>query len=288
MSDLKNNYNKSNGILSIFKNPFSKNNDANIKQDIADIIQSYDGNENLAGDERKLISNILNAGNIYIRDIMIPRADISAVDINTPIKQSINHIVKNPHSRYPVYNDNLDNVVGMVHIKDILSAMAQGIKPDINDVMRDVLFVVPSMRMLDLLLKMRLERKHLAIVVDEFGGVDGLVTIEDLVEEIVGEIEDEYDIDTVLFTRNKNGSATIDARFLLDDLESEIGEFLNQEQRDEDIDTVGGLLVHLVGRVPNLGEVITHEESGLEFVVKDADPRKIEQVELRNLNIKKS
>ncbi|HAE00791.1 MAG TPA: magnesium/cobalt efflux protein, partial [Rhodospirillaceae bacterium] len=188
-----------------------------------------------------------------------------------------------PHSRYPVHRDSLDDVLGMVHIKDVLAATTEPKENfSVRAVMRKVLFVAPSMRVLDLLLQMRMNRLHMALVVDEYGGIDGLVTIEDLVEEIVGEIEDEHDIDRGPKIEHKpDGTWIADARLDIEDLEKRLGPILTDEERQEDIDTVGGLVFTLAGRVPIRGELIPHEESGLEFEVLEADPRRIKRVRLR-------
>ena len=190
------------------------------------------------------------------------------------------------HSRLPIYNETLDDPVGMVHIKD-----AYAFKPDTSDVpplarlRRDVLFAPPSMPALDLLLRMQTTRTHMAIVVDEYGGTDGLVTIEDLVEEIVGEIEDEHDgFDMPQLVERRKGVIDAHARLPIEMLE----EFLAVDliQGEEDVDTLGGLVFALAGRVPQRGEIIVHQ-SGLEFEVRDADARRIKQLRVRTQAAKK-
>ena len=186
-------------------------------------------------------------------------------------------MTKDNHSRLPVYNENLDDANGMVHIKDVLAWHDRDEDFSLTNVLRTVLFVSPSMQVLELLLEMRAKRSHMALVVDEFGGVDGLVTIEDLVEEIVGEIEDEHDKDIEpQLIRETDGSLTADARVLLVMLETMAGEVFAKEKL-EDIDTLGGLVFSLAGRVPVRGELIRHS-SGLEFEILDADPRRIKCV----------
>ncbi len=189
------------------------------------------------------------------------------------------------HSRIPVYRGTLDDVAGMVHIKDVLACWGKADSPPLSSIIRRVLFVAPSMPMLELLLQMRVSRVHLALVVDEFGGVDGLVSIEDLVEEIVGEIEDEHDEDvTPVMTRQPDGSVNADARVSVEEFEDQVGSVLKPDERAEDIDTLGGLVVFLAGRVPGRGEVISHS-SGVEFEIVDADPRRIRRMRICNLPV---
>jgi CBS domain containing-hemolysin-like protein len=177
-------------------------------------------------------------------------------------------------------------VIGFIHIKDLVAARAGGRPFDLKSILRQVLFVAPSMRVLDLLLQMRLSRQHLALVIDEFGGTDGLITIEDLVEQIVGEIEDEHDIaEGPKLLPRPDGTLIADARATIEEFEERIGPVLTAEEREADIDTLGGLVVHLAGRVPTRGELVTHP-SGITFEVIDADPRRIRRLRLRNLPAK--
>jgi len=225
-------------------------------------------------DERVLLANILELRSRTIRDVMVPRADITAIRRDASLSEVTETLTKDNHSRLPVYEENLDDAVGMVHIKDVLAWRGREEDFSLANIQRRILFVSPSMQVLELLLEMRAKRSHMAIVVDEFGGVDGLVTIEDLVEEIVGEIEDEHDLDNEpRLVRNADGSFTADARVTLDMLEGMAETPLPEEDR-EDIDTLGGLVFSLAGRVPIRGELIRHP-SGLEFEVLDADTRRI-------------
>ena len=182
------------------------------------------------------------------------------------------------HSRIPIYRETLDNISGMVHIKDVLQGWSRDEPSQLEDLVRPVLFVAPSTPILELLLQMRVRRVHMALVVDEFGGIDGLATIEDLVEEIVGEIQDEHDEDHGAgFIEIRPGLFDVNARTNIPEFEARIGEFLVSEEREEDIDTLGGLVFFLAGRVPAKGEVITHS-SGVEFEILDADPRRIRRM----------
>jgi magnesium and cobalt transporter len=242
--------------------------------------------EPIAPGERSLLSNIIRLRDLSARDVMVPRADIIAVAEDIGFDDLLTELNTHGHSRLPVYRDSLDDVIGFIHIKDLVAARAGGRPFDLKSILRQVLFVAPSMRVLDLLLQMRLSRQHLALVIDEFGGTDGLITIEDLVEQIVGEIQDEHDIagGPKLLPR-PDGTLIADARATIEEFEERIGPVLTAEERGADIDTLGGLVVHLAGRVPSRGELVTHP-SGISFEVIDADPRRIRRLRLRHLPAK--
>ena len=230
--------------------------------------------------ERDLIGNILRLRELTVYDVMIPRADIVAVDVSSTMEELLYALAKHPHSRLPIYRDSLDEVVGIIHIKDVLAQMAESGSFKLKEIVRDVLIVAPSMTVLELLFEMRESRQHLALVVDEFGGIDGLVTIEDLVEEIVGDIADEHDTNQSPEMRHLGGGSwAIDARVPLELLEETFGSLVDPEE-EEDIDTVGGLVFSLAGRIPGRGELIRHE-AGLEFEIVDADPRRIRRLVVR-------
>lgn len=231
-------------------------------------------------DEGALIANILKLHDLTAEDVMIPRAEIIATDQECELEALADLMSREAHSRIPVYHSHLDKVVGFVHIKDVLATMRSSPRLAVRELTREILFAAPSIRVLDLLLEMRAQRTHMAIVVDEFGGVDGLVTIEDLVEEIVGEIEDEHDEDGPLITRDPDGSILADARAEIEELESMIGVFVTDDEREEN-DTLGGVVFSLVDRVPRRSEVVTHS-SGVEFVVVDADARRIKRLRVRD------
>ena len=232
--------------------------------------------------EGLLLRNMLGLRDITAEDVMVPRADIVAVDISEGFEAAFRQISAAAHSRVPAYEDNQDNVRGMLHIKDLVAHSLSPEQPVLRDLLRPVLFVSPAIRLLDLLQEMRLKRQHLALVIDEFGGVDGLITIEDLVEEIVGEIEDEHDdTDAPQFEIINEDIAVADARLEMEELEAHIGITLECDERDE-IDTLGGFIFALAGHVPVRGEVL-HHSSGLEFEVLDSDPRKLRLVRIRGL-----
>jgi magnesium and cobalt transporter len=258
-----------------------------VRETLEDLIEQREEAEAPIDDhERTLLSNILRLRDQTAYDVMVPRADINAIDVKASLAEIVQLVQDTGHSRYPVYRDSLDDAIGLVHIKDVLLLQASGKPFSLQRIMRRVLYVSPSIRVLDLLLEMRLKRTHMALVVDEYGGVDGLVTIENLVEQITGEIEDEHDREVEPdFVEHEDGVIEADARLPLTELEAKVGPLLDDEDR-EDIDTLGGLVFFLAGRVPSRGELISHP-SGLEFEVVEADPRRIKRLRLRNLGAPK-
>jgi magnesium and cobalt transporter len=237
----------------------------------------------ISEDESALLRNILQLRNLTAYDVMVPRADITAVPVDIGLADLVRVISTKGHSRLPVYRETLDDVVGMVHIKDVLTCLTGDRPFDLKSILREVLFVAPSMRALDLLLQMRLARIHMALVIDEFGGIDGVTTIEDVVEEIVGEIEDEHDVEQgPKMLARPDGSLIADARTTIEEFERRVGPVLSDEEREQDIDTLGGLVFTLTGHVPTRGESVTHP-SGIVFEVMEADPRRIRRLRIRNL-----
>ena len=236
--------------------------------------------------EEKIISNVFKLPEKLISDIMIPRTDIISVDTNASIHKLVKIIGRTSHSRYPVFDRNRDNIVGMIHIKDVISCWKNKKIGNIKKLVREILFSPDSINVLDLLLKMRTSHIHMAIIVDEHGGVDGLVTIEDLVEEIVGEIKDEHEAqkenkDNIDELIKNDGSIKISARMLIEDFEKKYGNIFSNKEDISNIDTMGGLVFHIFGKIPLKGEVIKHS-SGCEFEILDADSRKIRTILVRN------
>ncbi len=231
--------------------------------------------------ERLLIQNVLRLRETTADDVMVPRADIVAMRSDLTLEQAIAQIRDDGHSRLPVYREQLDDVIGMVHVKDLFPYVGRPETFALEKILRKPLMVAPRIPVLDLLLQMRQQRVHLALVVDEYGGIDGLVTIEDLVETIVGEIDDEHDDEaSPMVTERPDGALDLNARLPVEDFEKRMGPVLSEDERDADIDTVGGLVFTLAGRVPAKGEVISHP-SGLEFRILDADARRIRRLRAR-------
>ena len=232
---------------------------------------------------RALLRNMLGLRDIKATDVMIPRANISYVDRTDSPDNVLKKMTEDGHSRVPVVAGNLDQVEGILHIKDVLRLVqdAENNNSDWTPLLRQPIFIAPSMRVLDLLQEMRIKQLHLALVVDEYGGTDGLITIENLVEEIIGEIKDEHTL-SPQFDIADDGTALAEARLEIATLEAAVGRFLSKPARDE-IDTLGGLVIALAGRVPGRGEIIRHP-SGLEFEIIDSDPRHVSMVKIRHLN----
>jgi magnesium and cobalt transporter len=235
--------------------------------------------------ERVLIGNVLKVHDRNAADVMVPRVDVVAFDIARPFDELVKLMIEHGHSRVPVYRETLDDVLGFVHVKDVLAPVAERRTVKLAPMLRKVLVVAPSLPVFDLLVQMRQTRTHIAMVVDEFGGIDGLVTIEDLIEEIVGDIEDEHDVDEPpSLIQRPDGSVIADARIPIEMLEEQHGTTLRPNGDHEDVDTLGGLVFSLAGRVPLRGEVIAHPR-GLEFEVLDADPRRIKRLRVRGLPV---
>jgi len=254
---------------------------AELVQEAADAPQGPGDNPELDRQERALIANVLRLRETTADDVMIPRADIIAMRVDVTLEQALEEIRKEGHSRLPVYREQLDEIIGMVHIKDVYAYVGRPESFNLETILRRPLMVAPQMPVLDLLLQMRQARVHMALVVDEYGGIDGLVTIEDLVEEIVGDISDEHDeVLSPMIIERADGSLDIDARLPVETFEQRLGTVLTDEERGADIDTVGGLVFTLAGRVPSRGELISHP-SGVEFRILDADARRIRRVRVK-------
>ncbi|MDI9409467.1 MAG: hemolysin family protein [Candidatus Pacebacteria bacterium] len=242
-----------------------------------------DGEESetsMSPEQLAFLRNIIDLGEVNIYDIMVPRAKIVAVDRSLSFSELIGAMARAQHSRLPVFDESLDNSLGMVHIRDVLTAMHQGKTPTVDEIMREVIFVSPSSRPLALLAEMRSKRIHLAMVADEYGGIDGLVTIEDIVEQIVGDINDEHDAeDQPMLHRNPDGSVVTDGTVSIEDVEALTNKSLLPDEDQAEIETIGGLITSLIGRVPGSGERIEHP-SGLVFEVLSATPRRIEKVKI--------
>ncbi len=272
-----------------------RNGDASLRESLEDILEENEGNtQELRYEERIMLMNVLNLKEVRVEDVMVPRADIVAIESSATIADCARIFADAAHSRLPVYRQVLDDPIGMAHIKDLIGLLVpkgakdapvqdetqDPVQMPVEKLLRPILFVPPSMPVVDLFLKMQATRMHMALVIDEFGGTDGLVTIEDLVEEIVGDIEDEHD--TALTPHLKvrpDGSYDASARVTIDELETAVALDLVGEDLEEDIETLGGLVFSLAGRVPQRGELI-HHPAGLDFQVLDADSRRIKRLRI--------
>ena len=260
---------------------------AAIRESLEEVIEESERESpDLSAQERVMLGNLLRFGELKVADVMVPRAQIVAVDETIGLAELLKLFREAQHSRLPLFRDTLDDPTGLIHVKDVLGLLeaepdgAYCLSPNakITSLRRPILFAPPSMRALDLLLKMQASHTHLALVIDEYGGTDGLVSIEDIIEQIVGDIADEHD--EIAATVKADGDGYIaDARMDLDDFKSETGhDFLVEDDEDApDIDSLGGLAVSLLGRVPQRGEIITHPD-GSEFQVLEADPRRVRKL----------
>ncbi|MBU6235488.1 MAG: hemolysin family protein [Alphaproteobacteria bacterium] len=264
---------------------FGTREDRELKEAIAEVIsETHESaeSEQTALHQKILISNVLKLKDLRAFDVMVPRADIVGVEVNMPADAILALLSQKQYSRLPVYRENLDDVIGSVHIKDIMAGLANGTDFSLTDLVRDVPVISPAMPVLDLLLMMRQQKKHMALVVDEYGGIDGLVTINDIVETIVGEIDDEYEgAQAGSIVEKNDGTVVADGRVDIQTFENRFGKVLDDDERDT-VDTLAGLVVRIAGRVPARGEVLAHA-SGIEFEVMEADPRRINTLRIRNI-----
>jgi len=262
---------------------WGEDSETTLREEIEEAIDEAEESPQLAGDlsphERQMLRNLLHFGAETAGDICVTRGEIIAVPATISFDALVKAFAEAEHSRLPVYGESLDEIVGMVHIKDVFAAMIDESRDrSIEALLRSPLFVPESMGVIELLARMRAQRTHLAIVVDEFGGTEGLVTIEDVVEEIVGEIEDEHDIEAAgLLTRLDEGIWEADARIELEELAEAVDARLVWEE--DEVDTLGGLVFLLAGHIPARGESVIHP-SGWRLEAVDSDPRRILRVRL--------
>ncbi|MBV8977937.1 MAG: HlyC/CorC family transporter [Alphaproteobacteria bacterium] len=259
-----------------------------MRESLEGVLEESDLDRTLSDQERRMLANLLKVGELRVEDVMVPRADIVAVEESTALAELVALFGEAQHSRLPVYRETLDDPTGLVHIKDVLALIApqddgsfRWSAESIAKIKRPLLFVPPSMPVLDLLLKMQTTHMQLALVIDEYGGTDGLVSIEDLIEEIVGDIADEHDEEAPQVRGDGSGAYIADARIDLEDFRSATGLALGLDDEEaQDIDTLGGLVIYLLGRVPQRGEIVAHPNS-YEFEVLEADPRRVKRLRIR-------
>lgn len=255
-----------------------------IREALADYMEDSEDDDSvdyIVKHERDLISNVLKLRDLTVYDVMIPRVDIVALNVDSEYADIVEMIRDKQHSRIPVYKENLDNTIGFVHLKDILTCTLNGETFDITQIVRDIPILAPSLPVIDLLMQMKQTKQHIAMVIDEYGGIDGLVTIEDITEAIVGEISDEFDAEEDPEIVFKDSTIIADARVYLDDLIEETGIQLGDEEELEDIDTLGGYITNKIGRVPARGEVLRDRKNAIIFEIIDADPRRIKRVRIK-------
>jgi CBS domain containing-hemolysin-like protein len=277
------------GLFSFFNR---KKNTPGLRSSIAALVQqaadeseeTADGEKpELDRQERALIANILRLRNISADDVMVPRPDIVAMSVAISLDDALAMMRRENHSRMPVYREQLDDIVGMIHVKDLIAYVGTSEAFNLEALLRQPLMVAPQIPVLDLMLQMRQRQTHMALVIDEYGGIDGLVTIEDLIETIVGDISDEHDEPAAtLIAERPDGSFDVDARCPVEEFERKIGPILTPSEKEAEIETIGGLVFRMAGHVPTRGEVLTHE-NGYVFRVLDADARHIRRVRLRKL-----
>lgn len=263
---------------------WKKSKETTLRDTIEELIEEDEGSEtqSIAEDEREMLGNVLNLRDVQVQDIMVPRVEIEAVPVTAHMEELMSKFVETQKSSIIVYQGNIDNLLGVVYLKDVANWFKMNKPFNLSIFVKEILFVPPTMRSLDLLLKMRETGIKLAIVVDEYGGVDGLVSFRDIIEEIIGDIQDATEIKNQKkkIVKSSDGSVVADGKSTFE----EIQKFGNLKIKPEDdsMDTIGGLISSITGRVPVRGELITSEDGRLEFEILDADPRKIKSVRIRS------
>jgi len=296
-------------LLERFASFFRQRNGSNLREDLADALaESASDEADFSAGERAMLNNILRLREVRVEDVMVPRADVKAVEISITLGALLNVFEESGHSRMPVYAETLDDPRGMVHIRDVVAHITKQARvkrarttrkadpaaPTLDlanvdltktigelNLIRTVLFVPPSMLASDLMARMQAARIQMALVIDEYGGTDGLVSLEDIVEMVVGDIEDEHDEDEPLITQAGEGVFIVDGKAEIDDVAEMIGEAFKPGEHGETVDTIGGMIFNTLGRVPARGEVV-HAIPGFEFHVLDADPRRVKRVRIVN------
>jgi CBS domain containing-hemolysin-like protein len=292
------------GFLRKFLSKFSVSRDKGLREDLESVIETHQAQnpqDDLGQETKSMMRNLITFSDLRVDDVMVPRAEIIAIDDSSTMRELLGKFNEANHSRLPVYRETLDDVAGMIHVKDFMRWMSvKGAKQKTNaknpgisisakdlaltvkqsGLYREVLFVPPSMPATDLLLKMQASHIHMAVVIDEYGGSDGLITIEDLVEEIVGDISDEHDTDEEqLIKRQDDNVYVADARVHISVVDKLLGVDLLSDEEEDEADTLGGLIFEMAGRVPARGEIITHD-SGLEFEILKSDARRVKRIRI--------
>lgn len=249
------------------------------EEEIQELIDAGEEEGVVDEQEREMIRAIFELDHTVVREIMVPRTEMAAISVESSVRETIDAIIACGHSRIPVFDGTLDNIIGLLYAKDLLKSWGfADSQIQLRSLVRQPFFT-PETKTLELLLQEFKKKKvHLAIVVDEYGGTSGLVTIEDLLEQIVGDIQDEYDMEEDLYVVNADGSLTTDARLPIEELEEQLSLVIERDK----FDTVGGLVVHLADGIPTQGTVIMG--NGIEIEILDADPRKVKQVRISRIS----
>ena len=265
-------------VRSLFKKKTESSPESLLEKDFQELIDQGEEQGLLTPEQGDMIQSIFEFKDTIVREIMIPRTEIIAVPQEASIQTIIDLMVKHGHSRLPIYKENLDNVIGLLHVKDLLPYWGQPIDQSLpTEVIRQPFFVPETKKIVQLLKELRGQKFHMALVLDEYGGISGLVTMEDIIEEIIGEIEDEYDLQEPRLTPLDEGRAEVDARLEIEDLEN----YFNLEIGERDFESVGGFIIHLLGRVPKAGEKIFHQD--LEITVLEADSRRVRRLRIEKM-----
>lgn len=250
------------------------------EQEIYDFIEASEEEGLVNEEECEMIRSIFSLGTTIVREVMVTRTEMACVTVDATVRELLDTIIACGHSRIPVYEDSIDNIIGLLYAKDLLKQWGTDEQSlSVRAIMRPPYFIPESKNLEQLLQEFKRKRIHLAIVIDEYGGTSGLITIEDLLEQIVGDIQDEYDREEPLLTVNPDGSITADGRLPVEELEEHFG---IQIERDN-FDSVGGLVFHLTGKIPSIGDTI--EGTGLRLKIIDADPRRVKKVGIRPTSI---
>ncbi|HRO02169.1 MAG TPA: transporter associated domain-containing protein [Terricaulis sp.] len=280
------------GLINRFTRLFSKANAGPAAAVEEALREREDRGEAIEGAHKDLILRAASFDRLKVADVMRPRAEIVAIDLAATLGEAARVFSESQHSRLPVYGETLDDPQGFVHVRDVMSMLAPGesgeARAKFSDrtlarIKRDILFVPQSMTLATLFLKMQSSRSHLALVVDEYGGTDGLVSMENLVEQIVGAIDDEHDEEARLVQERPFGAYEADGRASIDELESKLGASLALPEHEDEFDTAAGLAVALAGRLPQRGEIL-HHPSGFDVEIIDADPRRVKRLRLKRAN----
>lgn len=249
------------------------------EQDINDFIEASEEEGLVNEEESEMIRSIFSLGTTIVREVMVTRTEMACVTVDATVRELLDTIIACGHSRIPVYEDSIDNIIGLLYAKDLLKQWGTDESHlTVREIMRPPYFIPESKNLEQLLQEFKRKRVHLAIVIDEYGGTSGLITIEDLLEQIVGDIQDEYDREESLLTVNPDGSVTVDGRLPVEELE----EHFDMEIECDNFDSVGGLAFHLTGKIPAVGDTIVG--SGLSLKIIDADVRRVKKVTVRRTN----